>query len=164
MIINTSRLILQPFTKSDLNNLHHIMSNNKIASLAGFSPKVTLQDTLSTLNIFLNEPDNTIWAIYYKAENKVIGWIELHHSSIPLKDSKEIGFVLSEDYWGLGLMPEAILGLISYAFNHLNIKNLICSHFENNIQSQKAIKKCGFKFIIKQNSKLYYIYIFKKSF
>ncbi|WP_297635919.1 GNAT family N-acetyltransferase [uncultured Clostridium sp.] len=160
MIITTSRLILRPFLKSDLSNLHHIMSNEDVACLAGFATKKTLEETNIILNIFLKESPNSLWAIYYKNENKVLGWIELHSPSISIVDSKEIGFVLSKDYWGLGLMPEAILGLISYAFDTLNITTLICSHFENNIQSQKVIAKCGFKFIFKQDSKLYYLLSF----
>lgn len=39
MIITTSRLILRPFLKSDLSNLHHIMSNEDVAYLAGFATK-----------------------------------------------------------------------------------------------------------------------------
>lgn len=160
MNITTSKLFLRTFISSDLNNLHNIMSNENIASLAGFSKKSTLVETNSILNIFLNEPSDTLWAITLKSENKAIGWIELHSSINSLDTTtKELGFVLYQDYWGLGLMPEAINALIDYSFNTLHINKLICSHFENNKQSKRVIEKCGFKFNSKQNDKLYYYLI-----
>lgn len=46
------------------------------------------------------------------------------------KNSKEIGCVLSEKYWGQGLMPEALKEVISYGFNKERLKFIICSHLD----------------------------------
>ncbi|MGL5415067.1 MAG: GNAT family N-acetyltransferase [Clostridium sp.] len=153
-ILKTSRLLLRPFKESDLNNLHYIMSNETIANLAGFKVKNTLNETAKVLAIFLNEPPNTIWAI--TKDDNLIGYIELHNTTPFEENSKELGFILSEDYWGFHLIPEAINAISNYSTNSLGITTLICSHFKNNIQSQKAILKCDFEFIFEKGDKLFY--------
>ena len=72
------------------------------------------------------------------------------------KDSKEIGCVLSEKYWGQGLMPEALKEVISYGFNEERLKCIICSHFLNNNRSKRIIEKCGFNYVKVSNEKAYY--------
>ncbi len=59
---------------------------------------------------------------------------------------REIGYVLSKDYWGMGLMPEAVKAAIKYAFEELNVDVLLCGHFNFNLKSKRVIEKCGFEF------------------
>ncbi|MGL5067254.1 MAG: GNAT family N-acetyltransferase [Sarcina sp.] len=158
MNLITNRMLLRPFIQEDLNDLHKIMSNKKVASLAGFKIKNNLFEINSILDCFLKEPENNLWAIQLNDTNNLIGWIELHSPIENLyTNSKEIGFVLSENYWGQGLMPEVISCITNYAFNELTIDSLICSHFKKNIQSKKAIEKCNFKYDSEFHNKYYYI-------
>jgi len=56
----------------------------------------------------------------------------------------EIGYVLSKNYWGRGLMPEAAKCVIKWCFEKLNFAQLTVTHFEENLQSKSVILKCGF--------------------
>ena len=58
---------------------------------------------------------------------------------------REIGYVLSKDYWGQGIMPEAVTAVINYLFNDLNLDFLTCGYYEFNNQSKRVQEKCGFK-------------------
>jgi ribosomal-protein-alanine N-acetyltransferase len=42
---------------------------------------------------------------------------------------REIGYVLNKDYWGKGLMPEAVEAVIDYCFREINFDWLTCGHF-----------------------------------
>ncbi|GAB6169561.1 GNAT family protein [Clostridium carnis] len=153
----STRLILREWSKYDLNDLYKIMSNKKVADLAGFRVKENIKETNDILEKFIQEQVNTIWAIEFKELNKVIGWIELHTPIDNIcKESKEIGFVLSEEFWGQGLAVEAIEQIIQYSFNNEQIGSIVCSHFPNNIQSKKVIEKSGFKYKLKYHEKIYY--------
>lgn len=83
---------------------------------------------------------------------KVIGSLGLHCSwanddpRYSGMKSKEIGYVLARDYWGQGLMPEAVRAVISMCFNEYDCEILTCGHFSTNIQSKRVIEKCGFRF------------------
>ncbi|WP_026896232.1 GNAT family N-acetyltransferase [Clostridiisalibacter paucivorans] len=156
-ILKSNRLILRPWKFSDLDDLHEFTSNKKVANLAGFNVKNSKDESLNILNQFVIDSSSSLWAIELKNSNKAIGWIELHSPTEGTdKNSKEIGFVLSQKYWGQGLMPEAIKQVISYGFFEGKIDSIVCSHFTNNVQSKRVIEKCGFKYIIKNNDKLYY--------
>lgn len=60
---------------------------------------------------------------------------------------REIGYVLSKDYWGRGLMCEAVKAIMAYCFSQLNYDILTCGHFIHNHQSQRVIEKSGFRFL-----------------
>lgn len=91
-------------------------------------------------------------ALQHKAIGKVIGSLGLHTSwaNDDLRysgmKSKEIGYVLSRDYWGQGLVPEAVRAIILFCFHELGCEILTCGHFSTNQQSKRVIEKCGFRF------------------
>ena len=61
------------------------------------------------------------------------------------KKGRELGYVLSKDYWGLGIMPEAVKEVINYCFNELKLDFLVCCNYIDNNQSKRVKEKCGFK-------------------
>lgn len=61
------------------------------------------------------------------------------------KLGREIGYVLSKDYWGMGLMPEAVKAVIKYLFEDVKLDFIICNHYTDNDQSKRVKEKCGFR-------------------
>ena len=61
------------------------------------------------------------------------------------KLGREIGYVLSKDYWGMGLMPEAVNAVTKYLFETVKLDFIVCGHFTDNDQSKRVQEKCGFK-------------------
>lgn len=62
------------------------------------------------------------FALELKESSKVIGSIglEVRDVDLGIPDAllgREIGYVLNKDYWGKGLMPEAVKAVIDYCFN-----------------------------------------------
>ena len=64
---------------------------------------------------------------------------------------REIGYVLGKDYWGKGLMTEAVKAVIVHCFEVLGYDYLTCGHFLRNDRSQRIIEKCGFCFFGETN-------------
>jgi len=60
---------------------------------------------------------------------------------------REIGYVLSREYWGQGLMPEAVQAVIAYLFAREGLDFLLVGHFEQNRRSARVIEKCGFRHV-----------------
>ena len=92
------------------------------------------------------------FAICLKQNNKVIGslGVEKYGMEQVLTEfngyiGREIGYVLSKSYWGMGLMPEAVTAVINYLFNQLNYDFLTCGYYDFNVQSKRVQEKCGFK-------------------
>ena len=53
--------------------------------------------------------------------------------------------MLSKNYWGRGLMPEAVKEVIRYLFEEVQLDVILCGHFLSNHQSQRVQEKCGFR-------------------
>ncbi len=149
-IIKTNRLILRPFKLQDLDDFFEYASVEGVGERAGWPHHKTKEETLIILKRFI-EHDNT-FAICLKENNKVIGslGIEKYGMEDVLSEffdyqGREIGFVLSKNYWGQGLMPEAVKAVIAYLFNEKKLDFITCGYFSLNVQSKKVQKKCGFK-------------------
>jgi ribosomal-protein-alanine N-acetyltransferase len=83
-------------------------------------------------------------AIY---KGKVIGSIGLHIDRKRNNDNvRMLGYVLSEDYWGKGLMTEAAREVIRYAFEDMGLDLISVYHYPSNIRSKRVIEKCGFQY------------------
>lgn len=147
VVIKTERLVLRAFRESDLDDFFAYASVDGVGEMAGWSHHKSIEDSKAILNLFLNEKKT--FAIEYNG--KVIGSIGIEEYNEELlpefadKAGRELGFVLSKDYWGRGFMPEAVKGVINYLFGELKLDVIVCGHFNKNIQSKRVQEKCGFK-------------------
>ena len=149
-VIETKRLILRPFRQSDLRDFNEYASVPGVGEMAGWKHHETIEKTQEILDRFIKE-DKT-FAIVFKKNNKVIGSLGVEKYGLEDKLTefngyygREIGYVLSKDYWGKGIMPEAVGAVISYLFNDLNLDFLTCGYYDFNNQSKRVQEKCGFK-------------------
>lgn len=149
--IETPRLLLRPWTEDDLEDFYEYASVEGVGEMAGWKHHPSIDVTKKILQSFLS--DKNVFAIVYKETGKVIGSLGLHNSWAN-EDSKyqalklkEIGYVLSKDYWGQGLMPEAVMEVIKFCFDKWGLDALTIGHFSDNNQSKRVIEKCGFQFV-----------------
>ncbi|MDD4493169.1 MAG: GNAT family N-acetyltransferase [Eubacteriales bacterium] len=151
IILETERLLLRSFNEGDLEDLFTYASVPGIGEMAGWPHHDSIETSKRILKSFIEGKE--VFALYHKNDRKVIGSLGLH-SSWASKDErykdlkvKEIGYVLSKDYWGRGLVPEAVNAVIAYCFDTLGAEALTCCHFLTNNQSRRVIEKCGFSFV-----------------
>ena len=146
VILKTNRLMLRPFNIDDLGDFYEYASVDGVGQMAGWLPHKNKEESLSILKMFIDEKKT--FAIVYN--NKVIGSLgieEYDEKQLPEyadKLGREIGYVLSKDYWGKGLMPEALNEVIRYCFEDLKLDFLACGHFTDNNQFKRVQEKCGF--------------------
>ena len=146
VILKTNRITLRPFNIDDLGDFYEYASVDSVDQMAGWLPHKNKEESLSILKMFIDEKKT--FAIVYN--NKVIGSLgveEYDEKQLPEYSDKlgrEIGYVLSKDYWGKGLMPEALNEVIRYCFEDLKLDFLVCGHFTDNNQSKRVQEKCGF--------------------
>ncbi|HAX03312.1 MAG: hypothetical protein A2Y45_00875 [Tenericutes bacterium GWC2_34_14] len=140
----TDRLILRGLKVDDLDDFFSYCRKPKIGPMAGWAPHKTIEDSYDILRIMIRE--NEVWGITLKESDHLIGTIGLHVRNFDnaLLNQKEIGYVLDDNYWGKGLMLEAVDAILKYAFHNLELTRVICGHATNNIQSKRVIEKSGF--------------------
>lgn len=149
-VLETQRLILREFKENDLTDFYEYASVDGVGEMAGWSHHENIETTKEILNSFIK--DNKVFAIVYKENNKVIGslGVEKYFMEDKLDEFKDlygrsIGYVLSKDYWGKGLMKEAVKCVINYLFDECNLDFIICGYYLFNNQSKRVQEKCGFK-------------------
>lgn len=146
-LLRTERLILRPWCQEDLDDFFEYASVDGVGQMAGWLPHQSKDDSQMILESFINKKKT--FALEY--QGKVIGSLGIekyNEEKFPeLKDKKcrEIGYVLSKDYWGKGLMPEAVKEVIRYLFEEVGLDVILCGHFLRNRQSQRVQEKCGFR-------------------
>lgn len=149
-VLETQRLILREFKENDLTDFYEYASVDGVGEMAGWSHHENIETTKEILNSFIK--DNKVFAIVYKENNKVIGslGVEKYGMEDKLDEFKnlygrEIGYVLSKDYWGKGIMKEAVKCVINYLFDECNLDFIICGYYLFNNQSKRVQEKCDFK-------------------
>ena len=146
--IETDRLVLRPWRDGDLGDLYAYASHPDVGIHAGWKPHGTMDESKQILDMFIR--DRKVFALELKESGRVIGSLGLEEMRPdPNPDAgfgREIGYVLSKDYWGRGLMPEAVRSVIEYCFSVLNFDYLTCGHFVYNDRSRRVVEKSGFTY------------------
>ena len=149
-VIETERLILRAFKQTDLESFYEYASVEDVGEMAGWKHHESIDESRKIMDSFIN--NDKVFAICLKENNKVIGSIGIEKYG--LEDAltefknyrgRELGYVLSKDYWGKGLMPEAVNAVIEYLFNELDYDFLLCGYYNFNERSKRVQTKCGFR-------------------
>ncbi len=151
VILETDRLRIRPWSMEDLEDFYEYASVDGVGQMAGWNPHKSRSESQEIMNRFISH--KRTFALELKKNKKVIGSIGIEEISFDLGEpytslkGREIGYVLSKEYWGMGLMPEAAGKVMEYCFDVSGCQFLQCSHSFENAQSKRVIEKCGFEFI-----------------
>jgi len=149
VVLRTDRLTLRPWRESDLSDLYEYARVDGVGQMAGWNPHRDMEESRAILHSFIRH--RKTFALEY--QGKVIGslgveeYSEENHPELEDLRGREIGYVLSRDYWGMGLMPEAVKAVIAWLFSETGLDFLICGHFDHNARSRRVVEKCGFRYI-----------------
>lgn len=84
------------------------------------------------------------WGVARRADNRVIGTCALFHVDWS-NGRAEIGFALARACWGQGLMREALVTLIDFAFDRLALRRLEADVDPRNQASVTLLERLGFR-------------------
>ena len=147
--LQTERLILRPWKETDLNDFYEYAKADGVGQMAGWVPHKNIEESKVILSHFIS--GRHVFALEYNG--KAIGSVgvenynEQHYPELDHLQGREIGYVLSKDYWGQGLMPEAVKAVIKWLFETVGLDFIVIGHFDWNSQSRRVIEKCGFRYV-----------------
>lgn len=139
------KVVLRTWHIDDLETLVSIANNANIAKYMAdvFPYPYTHEKGKSFIEFATSNSSASIFAI--TIDNKPVGSIGLHLQSDILRKNAEIGYWLSEEHWGKGIISNAIQQIVPYGFENLDIVRIFARIYGTNIPSQKVVEKCGFK-------------------
>ncbi len=142
--LETERTILRGFTIHDAEDLYEYAKNPNVGPHGGWKPHENIEESLWIIeNLFLKKYH--CFAIVWKETGKVIGSIGFEEDNKrPDISCMELGYALSEEYWGMGIMTEVVKVVIEYGFNAIKLDRISICRNPHNARSGRVIEKCGF--------------------
>lgn len=136
--------ILREWHNDDLDSLLKHANNYNIAKFLtnGFPHPYTKDDGIKYLASVSQQYPTQIFAISVNGE--AVGSIGLFPQTDIHTKNAEMGYWLSEEYWGNGIMSEAIKQIVDYGFKTFDITRIFARPFGTNLQSQRVLEKAGF--------------------
>ena len=146
-VLETERTILRPFADTDAEDVYAYSSDPRVGPIAGWKPHRSLEESRKIIRTVFSEPD--VFAVVDRESGRVVGsagFVASHSPGEVVHEgrSSEIGYALSPDYWGRGLMPEVVAELLRYGFEDLRMDEIWVTHYWENRRSRRVIEKSGF--------------------
>lgn len=132
---------------ADAKDLAVALSNKKVQDNLrdGLPYPYTEQDGLDYISTMLAADESNTFAFAVSADGKVIGSIGAFRQDNIHRQTAELGYYISEEYWGKGIVTEAVKQLCDYVFTHTDIIRIYAEPFAFNIGSCRVLEKNGFQ-------------------
>ena len=143
--IETQRLILRGLSEDDIpflfkhfgkDEINAFVADDNVRSMVEarelYEKYIAPRPSLFRLGLVLKETGNLIGTLgLYGIDN--------------VNKRAVVGVDLMKEYWGKGLMSEALQRLISYAFTEMRLNRIEGSADPQNLKSIQLLERCGFK-------------------
>ena len=133
---------------SDAKDLAAALSNKKVQDNLrdGLPYPYTEQDGKEFISAMLSADENETFAFAIMVDDKVVGSIGIFRQGNIHSQTAELGYYIAEEYWGKGIMTEAVKQICEYVFAKSDIIRIYAEPFANNIASCRVLEKAGFQY------------------
>ena len=133
---------------SDAKDLAIALSNRKVQDNLrdGLPYPYTEQDGADYISAMLSANEDETFAFAITADNKVVGSIGVFRQGNIHRQTAELGYYVAEEYWGGGIMTEAVKQICEYVFSKSDILRIYAEPFAFNIASCRVLEKAGFQY------------------
>jgi [ribosomal protein S5]-alanine N-acetyltransferase len=143
--LETERLILRKMAPSDAEAVFAYASDPEVTRYVIWETHRSIEDSRAFLELESSKRESggePEWGIVYKGDHRFIGTCGIV-SWDPDHARAELGYVLSRDYWGRGLMAEAVRAVISFCFQRMNLNRIEARCTAENAASARVMEKAG---------------------
>lgn len=144
MRCETPSSVLRDWTPDDAPSLARHADNPGIAGHMrdAFPHPYTRKDAEVFIAMATHNRSALLLAI--EVDGQAVGGIGVHPLADVYRGTAEIGYWLSEKYWGRGIATDAVRAIVPLAFDLFPIVRLQAGVFANNPASMRVLEKCGF--------------------
>jgi ribosomal-protein-alanine N-acetyltransferase len=144
--LETPRLVLRQIVAEDLPVMFRIQSDREVVRYFGRPADASPEDTQKRLELILTgvrECSSIRWALTPRDSGELVGsggfwrWDKAHRWA-------EIGYELLPSHWGKGLMPEALVAMIRFGFERMELHRVEANIDPANVASRRVLEKLRF--------------------
>lgn len=146
-MIETERLILRQWQSSDLAPFAELNADPDV--MRYFAARLSREESDALAGRFKKLIDNKggwgFWAVELKATRQFVGAVGLIHQADRFNFSPctEIGWRLAKSFWHQGLAYEAAIHTLNFAFNQLQLDEVVSFTTVQNTPSERLMKRLG---------------------
>jgi ribosomal-protein-alanine N-acetyltransferase len=144
-IAQTPRLIIREFLPQEQDiYLNHFNDEEVLRYLPQRTHEERINIFRSAIAAYAGNKQLGTWGIFDKADGQFIGSCLLRlFTEDPEK--VELGYSLERNYWGKGLGTEMSIAMVNYAFEQMDVEQVVAVTVVENIASQAVLLKTGFE-------------------
>jgi ribosomal-protein-alanine N-acetyltransferase len=138
--------VLRSISSSDLDAYHTLFTTTATTAVIERRSQASWGDSKGRLNRTLARQaagELMIWAITDGADRPMLGFVGLCRFDRPHRRA-EVCYELRPEYWGKGLVTEAIIRLVCHAFDQLGLHRIEGHTDPNNLKSVRVLERTGF--------------------
>jgi RimJ/RimL family protein N-acetyltransferase/GrpB-like predicted nucleotidyltransferase (UPF0157 family) len=139
---------IRRWQNEDASVIAEILNNKKITDNLrdGLPYPYTENDGFEFINAMLNADPNTTFAFAITVDGETAGSIGAVRQGNIHNQTAEMGYYISEKYWGKGVCTQAVKQLCAYMFENTDIIRIYAEPFADNKASCRVLEKAGFKY------------------
>lgn len=132
----------------DAGDLARVLSNTKVQDNLrdGLPYPYTEKDGTDYISAMLSADENETFAFAIVSANKVIGSIGVFRQENIHRQTAELGYCITEEYLGKGIMTDAVKQICKYVFDKSDIIRIYAEPFAYNTASCRVLEKAGFQY------------------
>jgi ribosomal-protein-alanine N-acetyltransferase len=146
-IIETNRVRLRPLEERDVDGLFDVFSDPQVMRYWSSGPMAD-RDAAVKLYEEIQETNASglmmKWGLALAENDRVIGTTTFFNLSLS-NGRLEIGYAMNRSFWGKGLMNEALIALINYGFDTMNLRRIEADVDPRNGPSIRTLERLGFQ-------------------
>lgn len=141
-------ITIRPWKTSDAPSLAAALSNRKVLNNLrdGLPYPYTEKDAKGYIDFILGSDPHDTFAYAIDVDGKAVGSVGAFRQANIHAQTAELGYYVAEEYWGKGVMTEAVKQLCEKIFAETDILRIFAEPFAYNIGSRIVLKKAGFCF------------------
>lgn len=145
-VLQTERLLLRLWEPKDAQPYYDINQDPLVIEhLPGPLTHEQVADFMARMNKQYHEKRYTLWAVELKKTGELIGFIGLNYTDWPahFTPAVEIGWRLGSQHWGHGYATEGAKACLRYAFDVLQLPEIVSFTVPANVRSIAVMERIG---------------------
>ncbi len=145
-VLGTKRLLMRQFTLEDALVMHALRSDPRTMEHIGRPRSTNVADAEALIERTEADRMNNAgisWAITLRDAPGLIGTIGFYRLK-PEHHRGEVGYLLSPDHWGQGLMSEALQAAVACGFERFGFHSIEAVTDPRNTRSRTLLERNGF--------------------
>lgn len=144
--LETERLLLRKMRLADAPAVFAYASDPDISRYVSWETHRTVRDSEDFLRHVTGgyeRGDLLAWGLVLKEDGAFVGTCGLDAGYEPEHARAEMGYALSREHWGRGLMPEAVRTVLAFGFGSLGLNRVQARCAAENLASARVMEKVG---------------------